>query len=130
MDSIEVVAGIIHRDGEVYATQRGYGAFEGLWEFPGGKIEPGETPREALARELREELCVEVEIERHLCTVEYDYPDFHLTLHCFICSLSGGTLTLTEHKSARWTTLRDIDSLAWLPADRSVIAALRRAFPD
>ncbi len=130
MKRIEVVAGII-RDGagspseKVFATQRGYGDFRDGWEFPGGKIEAGETPERALARELREELSVEVHVGDFLCTVEYDYPVFHLTMHCYFCTVVGGELTLLEHEAARWLGKAELLSVDWLPADMQVVEAYR-----
>ena len=102
MKRIEVVAGIIKDSNKIFATQRGYGEFKDGWEFPGGKMEPGETPQEALARELKEELAIDVSVGDFLCTVDYDYPTFHLTMHCFYCSVVGGELTLLEHDAAKW----------------------------
>lgn len=124
MKCIEVVAGIIRDRGKVFATQRGYGDFKDGWEFPGGKVEPGETPQQALVRELREELSVDVTVGDFLCTVEYDYPAFHLTMHCFFCSVVGGKLTLLEHEAARWLSEADLHSVEWLPADVEVVKAL------
>lgn len=126
MKCIEVVAGIIRDSGKVFATQRGYGDFKDGWEFPGGKVEPGETPQQALVRELREELCIDVSVGDFLCTVEYDYPAFHLTMHCFFCSVMGGELTLLEHEAARWLSEADLHSVEWLPADVEVVKALGR----
>lgn len=126
MKCIEVVAGIIRDSGKVFATQRGYGDFKDGWEFPGGKVEPGETPQQALVRELKEELCVDVNVGDFLCTVEYDYPAFHLTMHCFFCSVVGGELTLLEHEAARWLSEADLHSVEWLPADVEVVKALGR----
>lgn len=126
MKSIEVVAGIITDSGKIFATQRGYGDYKDFWEFPGGKMEPGETPQQALARELREELSVEVDVGEFVCTVEYDYPGFHLTMHCFYCSVTGGTLTLLEHEAARWLDMEQIHSVDWLPADVVVVNALEK----
>ena len=126
MKQIEVVAAIIH-DGEgcIFATQRGYGDFKDGWEFPGGKMEPGESPEEALRREIWEELETRIAVERLVQTVEYDYPDFHLTMHCFWCHTESGHLTLKEHEAARWLSLSDIESVDWLPADREVVKRLR-----
>ena len=121
MKRIEVVAAVIRKGDRIFATQRGYGDFKDRWEFPGGKIEPGETPQEALEREIREELCAEIEIESYVDTVEWDYPAFHLTLHCFICSLKSEALHLNEHEAARWVSARDLESLDWLPADRGLL---------
>ena len=125
MKQIEVVAAIIHRDGAYFATQRGYGEFEGMWEFPGGKIEPGESREDALKREIQEELGVDIYIKELLCTTEYDYPTFHLTMHCYLCSVASGEIELREHKSAQWLTAETLDSVEWLPADREIIAMLR-----
>ena len=125
MKKIEVVAAIIHRDGAYFATQRGYGEFEGMWEFPGGKIEPGESREVALRREIQEELGIDIIIENLLCTTEYDYPSFHLTMHCYLCSVASGDIELREHKSARWLTAETLDSVEWLPADKEVIDKLR-----
>ena len=124
MRVIEVVAAIIHRNETYFATQRGYGEFEGLWEFPGGKIEFGESPKVALKREIQEELGVDITIEELLCTTEYDYPSFHLTMHCYLCSVALGEIELREHKSACWLTAETLDSVAWLPADQEVIEKL------
>ena len=110
------------RDGDrVFATQRGYGDFKDWWEFPGGKIEPGETPEEALSREIREELSADIRIERHLRTVELDYPAFHLTLHCYLCTLATEGIRLNEHEAARWLDAESIKSVKWLPADDSLL---------
>lgn len=125
MKQIEVVAAIIHRDGAYFATQRGYGEFEGMWEFPGGKIEPGESREDALKREIQEELGVDITIGELLCTTEYDYPTFHLTMHCYLCSVASGEIELREHKSAQWLTAETLDTVEWLPADKEIIAMLR-----
>lgn len=125
MKKIEVVAAILHRDGAYFATQRGYGEFEGMWEFPGGKIEPGESREVALKREIQEELGVDIAIENLLCTTEYDYPSFHLTMHCYLCSVASGEIELREHKSALWLTANRLDDVAWLPADKEVIDKLK-----
>ena len=125
MKKIEVVAAILHRDGAYFATQRGYGEFEGMWEFPGGKIEPGESREVALKREIQEELGVDIAIENLLCTTEYDYPSFHLTMHCYLCSIASGDIELREHKSALWLTANRLDDVAWLPADKEVIDKLK-----
>lgn len=125
MKQIEVVAAIIHRDGAYFATQRGYGEFEGMWEFPGGKIEPGESREDALKREIQEELGVDIYIKELLCTTEYDYPTFHLTMHCYLCSVASGEIELREHKSAQWLTAETLDTVEWLPADKEIIAKLR-----
>lgn len=125
MKTIEVVASIIHQDGKILATQRGYGDFKGLWEFPGGKIEPGETPEEALRREIREELNIDISVEKHICIVEHDYPNFHLTMHCYWCSIVQGELVLNEHQSARWLEKSEWESVEWLPADIVVVKKLQ-----
>lgn len=126
MKRIEVVAGIIKDGDKIFATQRGYGEFKDGWEFPGGKMEPSETPQEALARELKEELAVDVNVGEFLCTVDYDYPTFHLTMHCFYCSVIGGELTLLEHEASKWLKMTELHSVNWLPADVDVVAALER----
>lgn len=126
MKHIEVVAGIIKDSEKIFATQRGYGEFKDGWEFPGGKMEPGETPQQALARELKEELAIDVNVGDFLCTVDYDYPTFHLTMHCFYCSVIGGELTLLEHEASKWLKMTELHSVNWLPADVEVVAALER----
>ena len=125
MKQIEVVAAIIQRDGAYFATQRGYGEFEGMWEFPGGKIELGETHEMALKREIQEELGVDISIEELLCTTNYDYPSFHLTMHCYLCSIAAGKIELREHKSARWLTTETLNSVEWLPADKNAVELIR-----
>lgn len=124
MRVIEVVAAIIYKDDAYFTTQRGYGEFEGLWEFPGGKIEPGESRESALKREIQEELGMDITIDMFLCTTEYDYPSFHLIMHCYLCSVASGEMELREHKSARWLTTETLDSVEWLPADKEVIRKL------
>ena len=126
MKQIEVVAAIIY-DSEcrIFATQRGYGEWKDWWEFPGGKMEAGETPEEALVREIREELSAEISVDEFLCTVEYDYPNFHLTMHCYLCSLVTEALHLNEHEAARWLTKDELDSVKWLPADLEVVENVR-----
>ena len=125
MKQIEVVAAIIHDDeGRIFATQRGYGEWKDYWEFPGGKREPGESPEEALKREIWEELETRIGIERLVQTVEWDYPAFHLTMHCFWCHIESGSLTLKEHEAARWLTKEQLGSVNWLPADWQVISEL------
>ena len=121
MKHIEVVAAIIRKDGKIFATQRGYGDFKDWWEFPGGKMEPGETREEALGREIREELSTEIKIDKLLRTVEWDYPAFHLTLHCFMCRLASEEMHLNEHEAAKWVDGESIYSLKWLPADEDVL---------
>ena len=117
MKQIEVVAAIIIKDNQVFATQRGYGEFKGWWEFPGGKIEAGECPQEALKREISEELDAKISVGELLDTVEWDYPTFHLTMHCYICSLVSDSLHLNEHEDSAWLTKGTLDSVKWLPAD-------------
>ena len=124
MKTIEVVAAIIIREGQVFATQRGYGEFKGWWEFPGGKIESGECPQEALKREISEELDAEIEVKELLETVEWDYPNFHLTMHCFICSLLSESLHLNEHEAATWLTHETLRSVKWLPADEGILSKI------
>lgn len=121
MKRIEVVAAVILKGGEVFATRRGYGSFKGWWEFPGGKIEEGECPRAALVREIREELDASVEVGELLETVEWDYPEFHLTMHCFVCSLLSDSICLKEHEAAMWLTKDTLRSVNWLPADEGVL---------
>ena len=125
MKSIHVVAAVILRDGRVFATQRGYGAYKDYWEFPGGKIEPGETAEEALAREIREELDTEIAVEAPFEQVEYDYPEFHLSMQCFLCRVIRGSLVLKEHEDAAWLDRERLDDVRWLPADETVISRLR-----
>ena len=117
MPTIQVVAAIIIRNGEVFATQRGYGEWKGWWEFPGGKIEPGECPQEALKREIKEELDADIAVGDLLDTVEWDYPTFHLTMHCYVCTLESESLNLNEHSDAAWLTKDTLESVKWLPAD-------------
>ena len=126
MKTIEVVAAVIVRDGSVFATQRGYGPWKGWWEFPGGKMEAGESPQEALVREIREELDAEICVGELLETVEWDYPEFHLTMHCFLCSLVSLKVHLNEHSQARWLTTETLDSVQWLPADEGLIRTLKK----
>ena len=121
MKTIEVVAAIIIKDGHIFATQRGYGEFQGWWEFPGGKMEAGESPQEALRREINEELDADIQVNELLETVEWDYPNFHLTMHCFICSLLSESLHLNEHEAATWLTHETLRSVKWLPADEILL---------
>lgn len=121
MKTVHVVAALIVHDGRIFATQRGYGEWKGYWEYPGGKVEPGETPQEALVREIREELATEIEVERHVTTVEWDYPAFHLSMRCYLCSVVSGTLTLLEHEAAAWLDRRHLRSVNWLPADEGIL---------
>ena len=125
MKVIKVVAAIIIEGDKVFATQRGYGDFKGGWEFPGGKIEPNETPQEALVREIQEELETEIEVGELLHTVEYDYPTFHLSMDCFICKIKSGDLVLKEHEAAMWLTKETLDSVEWLPADLGLVSMIR-----
>ena len=125
MKQIEVVAAIICKDDKIFATQRGYGDFKDWWDFPGGKMEAGETPEEALKREIREELSTEISMDELLCTVEYDYPFFHITLHCYLCSLLTEALYLNEHEAAKWLTKDELSSVKWLPADLAVIEKIK-----
>ena len=117
MKSIEVVAAIIRKGDKIFATQRGYGPWKDWWEFPGGKMEAGERPQEALVREIWEELSADIAIDRFLHTIEWDYPEFHLTMHCFICSLRAEALHLNEHEAARWLGKDELADVRWLPAD-------------
>ena len=125
MKTINVVAAIIHHDHKILATQRGYGEFKDGWEFPGGKIEEGETPEQALIRELHEELTVTIKPEKLLTVVEYDYPNFHLTMHCFMASITEGHINLLEHEAMKWLTKEELSSVAWLPADLGIIELLK-----
>lgn len=129
MKMIEVVAGVICRKDnlgvtEFLATQRGYGDYKGFWEFPGGKTEPGETPEQALGRELKEELAIDVEVGEFITTVEHDYPGRHITMHCYFCEIVGGEPTLLEHESARWLKVPELRSVEWLPADIAVVESI------
>ncbi len=124
--TIEVVAAIIHDGhGRIFATQRGYGEWKDYWEFPGGKMEPGETPEAALRREIWEELETRIVVERLVETVEWDYPAFHLTMHCYLCHVESGHLELKEHEAARWLTNAELESVEWLPADWELIKTLK-----
>lgn len=126
MKTIEVVAGIIEdkTSGKIFATERGYGEFQGKWEFPGGKIELGESREAALVRELREELAIDVKIEKFVGTVEYDYPKFHLTMHTFLCVIANGEPILREHMSVRWLSRKELADIDWLPADKDIATSL------
>ena len=126
MKQIEVVAAIIRdTEGRIFATQRGYGEWKDWWEFPGGKIEAGESPEEALRREICEELETHISVGSLLQTIEYDYPKFHLTMHCYLCSVLSGALTLKEHEAARWLAKDQLDSVRWLPADLQIVDTLK-----
>ena len=127
MKRIEVVAAVIRRGDRIFATQRGYGEWKGWWEFPGGKMEAGESPQQALVREIREELDAEIGIGHLLQTVEWDYPTFHLTLHCYWCTLASEALHLNEHASARWLAKAELHDVRWLPADVSLLADIAAA---
>ena len=126
MKTINVVAAIIEDGDRIFATQRGYGDFKDGWEFPGGKIEPGETPQQALQREIKEELDVEIRVGDLLTIVETDYPKFHLSMQCFLCTITAGELRLKEHEAARWLDRDQLDSVNWLPADVKVVSAYKK----
>lgn len=126
MKTIKVAAAIIVHDNKIFATQRGYGEFKDGWEFPGGKIEEGETPQEALVREIKEELDTEIEVKEFLETVEYDYPEFHLSMDCFFCTIKSGELVLKEHEAAKWLTVETLDSVDWLPADEALVQGMKK----
>lgn len=125
MKTVRVAAAIIVHNNKIFSTQRGYGEFKDGWEFPGGKIEAGETPREALVREIREELETEIEVGELFDTVEYDYPDFHLSMDCYFCTIKSGSLVLKEHEAAGWLTRETLSSVEWLPADLGLIEKLK-----
>lgn len=126
MNRIEVVAAIIQKDDKIFASQRGYGEWKDWWEFPGGKIETGETFENALKREIREELSTDININKFFCTVDYDYPEFHLTMHCYLCSLQNDAMHLNEHEAAKWLTKNELDNVKWLPADIAIIKQLKQ----
>lgn len=125
MKIVRVVAAVIRKDNKIFATARGYGEFKGGWEFPGGKIEPGETPQEALVREIQEELDTEIQVGELIDVIEYDYPSFHLSMDCFWCEIVRGELILKEAEAARWLTKEELDSVEWLPADITLIDKIR-----
>lgn len=126
MKNIEVVAAIFRKANTIFATEKGYGEFKGYWEFPGGKVEPGESLEEALRREIREELQVEINIEEKITELDYDYPHFHLTMHCYFCSVLSGEITLVEATDARWLKKEELNTVNWLPADISLIEELKK----
>ena len=126
MKTIKVVAAIIKKNDCIFATQRGYGDFKDGWEFPGGKVEEGETPQEALTREIREELAADIRVGELFDTVEYDYPEFHLSMKCYICELVSEEMVLKEHEAARWLTASDLGTVDWLPADKGLIEGLKQ----
>lgn len=127
MKNIHVSAAIIVKDNKIFVTQRGYGEFKDWWEFPGGKIEEDETPEECLKREIKEELEADINIDKYLCTVEYDYPNFHLKMECFICSLIDGHLELVEAEDAKFITKDKLDNIDFLPADLLVVKELKKS---
>lgn len=129
LKQIEVVAAVIQHGQSILATQRGYGQWKGWWEFPGGKLQPGESHAQALIRELHEEMDTDIVIDRYLATVEYDYPDFHLTMHCYLCHLTDGHYTLKEHLSAQWLNAETLQNVQWLPADEGIINNLSSLLP-
>ena len=124
MKTIKVVAAVIRDGNRIFATQRGYGDFKGGWEFPGGKVNDGEYPKDALVREIREELDTEIVVGDLIETVEYDYPTFHLTMHCYICNICGGKLNLNAHNDAKWVSLKELSEQQWVPADIEVVKKL------
>lgn len=126
MKTIRVVAAVIKENGKIFATQRGYGELKDGWEFPGGKIEAGEKPQEALQREIREELDTQIEVGELIDTIEYDYPSFHLSMDCFWCKIIKGNLVLNEHEAAKWLGREELDSVEWLPADVTLIDSIRK----
>ena len=126
MKTVEVVASIIIKDGQVFATQRGYGEWQGWWEFPGGKIEPGESPEAALIREIREELNAKIAVGNLLQTIDWDYPTFHLTMHCYLCTLTSDNLHLNEHTASAWLTKETLATVKWLPADIILLDAIAK----
>lgn len=125
MKTINVVAAIIIKDNKIFATQRGYGEFKDGWEFPGGKVEQGEAPENAIVREIKEELDTVIEVKEYFDTVEYDYPNFHLSMKCYICTVVSGKLELLEHEAAKWLDKDSLDLVAWLPADLGLVDKLK-----
>lgn len=128
MKSIHVAAAVITEGNRIFTACRGYGEFKGRWEFPGGKIKEGETPEDALRREIKEELTAGIAVDHFLGTVNYDYPDFHLTMECFLCHVVGGTLTILEHSAFRWLEREELDTIDWLPADRIAMEWVKGLF--
>ncbi len=126
MKRIKVVAAVIRDGDKVFATERGYGEFKGWWEFPGGKIEPGETPQQALEREIREELTAQIKVGELIHTIEYDYPTFHLSMDCFWAEIQSGELVLKEAEAAKWLSADELDSVKWLPADEELVEIIRQ----
>ena len=126
MKTVRVVAAVIRDGDRIFATQRGYGDYKDGWEFPGGKIEPGETSQEALVRELKEELDITTIVGELIDTIEYDYPEFHLSMDCFWCTIAEGEPVLKEHEAARWLTKEKLDSVDWLPADVTLVEKIRK----
>ena len=126
MKTSEVVAAIIRKENRIFATQRGYGQWKDYWEFPGGKVEAGEMPVQALHREIREELDTQIRVDKYLTTIEWDYPQFHLVMHCYMCSLVTDTLHLMEHEAARWLSKEELGSVNWLPADDQLLPLIER----
>ena len=124
MKTINVVAALIVHNGRIFATQRGYGEWKGWWEFPGGKVEQNETPEDALVREIQEELATEIRVESFVSTIEWDYPTFHLSMRCYLCSVVSGSLTLLEHEAAAWLDREHLRSMQWLPADEAIISEI------
>lgn len=130
MKTIRVVAAVIRKDDRIFATQRGYGEFKDGWEFPGGKIEPGETPQQALVREIREELETEIRVGDLIDTIEYDYPTFHLSMDCFWCEIVEGSLELKEHEAAKWLDRESLYTVDWLPADVGLVEKIRKGMDE
>ena len=128
MKSIQVVAAIIVDKNKIFVTQRGYGDFKGKWEFPGGKIEPGETPQEALIREIKEELLTTINIIDYITTIEYDYPQFHLSMQCYLCNIINGDLTLMVHSASAWEDISSLNNIDWLPADRVLSPFIQKRY--
>lgn len=125
MKIINVVAAVIRDADKIFTTARGYGDYKGWWEFPGGKVEPGETPEQALVREIKEELDSDIRVEEYIGTIEYDYPEFHLSMKCYFCSLLSGDIVLKEAEDSRWLTKDSIDTVKWLPADITILESIK-----